>query len=125
MPVTEPLQLAVDCSTTAAKAVVFDAEGRSLAGARRPLEMSRPRPGWHEQDAEDWWRATHDAIAEAVAALPDPALVNAVCISHQRESFVCLDAHDHAVRPAVLWVDTRASREIAEYGTERVARLSG
>lgn len=121
----EPVYLAVDCSTTAAKAVAFTPSGRSVGVARRPIPMSRPHPGWHEQDPADWWHATRDALAELIAGLDDPAAVAAICISHQRESFVCLDEQDEPLRPAILWVDTRASREIAEYGTGTVAELSG
>jgi xylulokinase len=121
----DQLYLTVDCSTTAAKAVVFDGTGRAVASARSPIAMSRPHPGWHEQHAEQWWDASRAAMAEAVGQLERPERVVAVCFTHQRESFVCLDADDRPLRPAVLWVDTRASREIAELGSRRVAELSG
>src|SRR3954469_15423938 len=121
----DQLYLAVDCSTTAAKAVVFDATGRAVASARRPLAMSRPHPGWHEQDAEQWWDASRAAMVEAIGQLEHPARVVAVCFTHQRESFVCLDAEDRPLRPAVLWVEPRATREIAELGSARVAEVSG
>jgi xylulokinase len=119
------LYLAVDCSTTAAKAVLFDTEGQSVAIARRPLEMSQPRTGWHEQDPEQWWRATREAMVAAIGAIEDPLRIQAICVTHQRESFVCLDAEGLALRPAILWVDTRAAAEIAEFGTPEVAELSG
>jgi len=122
-----PLVLAVDCSTTAAKAVALDAEGRVAASAARPLDLRRPAPGQHEQDAEQWWSATVGALTETVAALgPDGAArVAAIGITHQRESFACLDADGRAVRPAILWLDSRASVEIAELGSDRVRDLSG
>lgn len=53
---------AVDCSTTSAKAVVHDEAGRVVAQASRPLRTLQPRPSWHEQEAEQWWSATHGAI---------------------------------------------------------------
>ena len=110
------LVVAVDCSTTAAKAVVHDAAGRVVAQAARPLRMLQPRASWHEQDAEEWWSATRDAVAEAVAALPDASHVQAVCLTHQRESFVCLDAAGRPLRPAIRWLDGRAHEEIAALG---------
>jgi xylulokinase len=116
--------VAVDCSTTAAKAVVHDGE-RVLVQASRPLRTSSPRASWHEQDARDWWTATRDAVTEVVAGLADPARVAAVCLTHQRESFVCLDGAGEPLRPAVLWLDARAHREIAELGSPRVHELSG
>jgi xylulokinase len=123
-----PVVLAVDCSTTAAKAVAVDGAGRAVASASRPLALSQPAPGRHEQDAEEWWSATLGALTDAVgalAALDDPHQVRAVCLTHQRESFVCLDAAGRPLRPAILWLDSRASAEIAELGTDRVLELSG
>ena len=121
----DPLVLAVDCSTTASKAVVFDGRGREVASASTPLTLSQPRPGHHEQDAEQWWEATLSSLASAVARLDDPARVRAICVTHQRESFVCLDAAGRPTGPAILWLDGRASAEILEIGTERVLALSG
>jgi xylulokinase len=89
------------------------------------LHTRQPRASWHEQDAEEWWSATRDAITQAVAALPDPSLVEALCLTHQRESFVCLDATGRPLRPAILWLDARAHQEIAELGSAHVHELSG
>jgi xylulokinase len=117
--------LAIDCSTTAAKAVAFDAAGHAVALGRRPLTMDQPRPGWHEQDATTWWEATAGAIADALAVLGSPRRIAAVCITNQRQSFVCLDELDNPIRPAILWLDSRATEEIEEYGTQQFQQLSG
>src|SRR5450830_383696 len=119
------LVIAVDCSTTAAKAVIHDQAGQVAAQAARPLRTLQPSPAWHEQDAEQWWVATQGAVAEAVAALVDPGPIRAMCITHQRESFVCLDSVGRPLRPAILWLDGRAHEEIAELGSARVHELSG
>ena len=119
------LVIAVDCSTTAAKAVIHDRAGQVAAQAARPLRTLQPSPAWHEQDAEQWWVATQGAVAEAVAALVDPGPIRAMCITHQRESFVCLDSVGRPLRPAILWLDGRAHEEIAELGSARVHELSG
>lgn len=120
-----PLVLAVDCSTTASKAVAFDERGTEAASASTPLALARPRPGFHEQDAEQWWTATLASLTAAVAVLDDPARVRALAVTHQRESFVCLDAGGGPLRPAVLWLDSRAGTEIADLGSERVLAVSG
>ena len=119
------LVIAVDCSTTAAKAVIHDEVGRVVAQAARPLLTRQPRPAWHEQDADQWWVATHGAVAEVVADLADPGRVHALCLTHQRESFVCVDGVGRPLRPAILWLDGRAHEEIAELGSSRVHELSG
>lgn len=120
-----PLVVAVDCSTTAAKAVVVDAAGTPVASASTPLSLEQPGPSRHEQDAASWWEATRRSLRAALDQLDDPARVAAACVTHQRESFVCLDEQGRALRPAILWLDSRAGTEIAELGSDRVLALSG
>lgn len=120
-----PLVIGVDASTTAVKALVFDASGAVVSAGRSPLSLERPRPGWHEQGPRSWWDATRSAIREAVGEMPDPRLVRAIGITHQRESFACLDADGEPLRPAPLWVDGRAGAEVVEFGNDRVHEVSG
>jgi xylulokinase len=114
----------LDCSTTATKAVVFDASGRAVAEGRSALPLARPHPGWHEQSASHWWESARNALRDAVAQV-DANDIAAIGLTHQRESFVCLDSQDRELRPAILWLDGRATRQIAEAGSARVHELSG
>lgn len=118
------LVIGVDCSTTATKAVVFDAGGTAVAEGRRTFPLSRPQPGWHEQDPETWRTSTVGALADAARRI-DPADVAAIGLTHQRESFACLDDSGRSIRPAILWLDGRAGPQIREHGTEDVHELSG
>src|SRR6478735_4243442 len=125
---SEPMQpdyvIGVDCSTTAAKAVVWNSRGEALSQARCAFGLSQPRPGWGEQNAEDWWTASAEAIRRAAQTV-DTSRIGALSITHQRESFVCLDDEGIPLRPAMLWLDTRASGEVAAFGTDEVHRLTG
>jgi xylulokinase len=123
--VTSPLVIAVDCSTTASKAIVVDAEGRVAGEGAQTLATTSPAPHWFEQHAADWWTATDLAVRRAVDAVDDARAIAAICVTHQRESFVCLDADNRPLRPAILWMDGRAHAEARHYGTERVELLSG
>ena len=42
----------VDIGTSSSKAVLTDGDGRVLATARRDHQVTMPRPGWFEFDAE-------------------------------------------------------------------------
>jgi len=121
---TPNLVVGVDCSTTAAKAVVWDMSGNAVSSARVPYELSQPRPGWGEQNAEDWWSAFCGSVRRAVQTV-DATRVAALSVTHQRESFVCLDAKGQPLRPAMLWLDARAVREVDDYGTDDVHRITG
>jgi xylulokinase len=116
--------IGVDSSTTATKAVVWGRDGRAVADGRAEFPLVLPRPGWHEQDAEDWWRSTTTAVRRALQAV-DAAEIEAIGLTHQRETFACLDEHGRAVRPAIVWMDVRATRQVERLGSDDVHRLTG
>lgn len=120
-----PLVIAVNCSTTAAKAIVVDATGALVGTGAQALDTQTPAPHWFEQHAPDWWAATDGAVQQALGEIDDRSAVAAICVTHQRETFVCLDADEQPIRPAILWMDGRADAEARRYGTQRVELLSG
>ena len=114
MPSAEPLFLGLDVGTTGTKCVVIDTRGAVVAEATAEHPVSYPKPGWAEQDPEDWWRssvaATRAALAKASAASPDAAArVDAIGLSGQMHGLVALDAAGTVVRPAILWNDSRSA----------------
>jgi xylulokinase len=116
--------IGIDSSTTATKAVVWDRDGRAVAEGRAAFALALPQPGWHEQDAEDWWRSCTTAVRQALEAV-DGAQIEAICVTHQRETFACVDEDGRPVRPAIVWMDVRATREVAEVGSDAIHRLTG
>ena len=59
------MHLGLDLGTSGVKAVLTDEAGAVAAQATAPLTVSRPRPGWSEQDPAAWW----DALVQAVEGL--------------------------------------------------------
>jgi glycerol kinase len=51
------LILALDQGTTSTRAILFEAAGKPLADASRPLRQSYPRDGWVEHDADEIYAA--------------------------------------------------------------------
>ncbi|HVY18742.1 MAG TPA: xylulokinase [Bauldia sp.] len=102
--------LGIDIGTSAVKAVLVDAGQRIVAQATAPVATAQPRPGWSEQEPEDWWRATLQAVA-VLRADPAFADVRAVGLSGQMHAAVMLDQAGQAIRPAIIWNDGRAVAE--------------
>ena len=123
----DPLVIAVDSSTTATKALVVDAAGSVIGSGRAEIPLSTPGADRYEHDPADWWRSTNSAVGEAIAGLSsdERRRVAALCITPQRQSFALVDAEGVAVRPGILWLDGRATAEVAELGSEEVHALSG
>jgi xylulokinase len=128
MPDQPELVIAVDSSTTASKAVAWDRQGRMIAEGRASLPLLNPRPGWYEQRAEDWWAATVQALRAATAQI-DASRLGAICITHQRETFVPVDQHCRPIRDAILWLDERSRAQVAaidaRFGSARIHQITG
>ncbi|HKU87563.1 MAG TPA: xylulokinase [Casimicrobiaceae bacterium] len=100
------MHLGIDLGTSSVKAVLIDDAGSLAAESSSPLSVSRPHPGWSEQDPDAWWQAT----VAAVAGLGSSALarVRGIGLSGQMHGAVLLDAQHRTIRPAILWNDGRS-----------------
>lgn len=127
---SDALLMGVDVGTTGAKAAIFDQRGRLLGLGRSEYGVRRVRPGWAEQDPENWWRAVCASVREALAAVPEgPARVGGVAVSSQAPTMLPLDGGGRPVRPALIWMDRRADGEASlladALGWREVERITG
>ena len=127
MPTSDPLVIAVDASTTAAKAVIVDAGGQVLATGKQEIDLQVPGVGRYEHDPHQWWTATTAAVTESLSGVGqgEQRRIAAICLTHQRETFVALDRDGAAIRPAILWLDSRAAEQIRRIGSDEIHQLSG
>lgn len=111
--------LGIDVGTSAVKVVLLDEADRVAAEASAPLTLSRPQPLWSEQDPDDWWRATTQAVARLRADAPQGlAGLQGIGLSGQMHGATLLDDADRPLRPAILWNDGRSAAECAALETE-------
>jgi xylulokinase len=117
--------LGLDLGTSSAKAVVVDTAGRVLAQASAGYAVTAARAGYAESEPGDWWDAVTACAREAVqAAGAQPA---AIGLSGQMHGLVLTAADGAALRPALLWPDTRAVGALRAYallGPAALARLA-
>ncbi|NDF96307.1 MAG: xylulokinase, partial [Proteobacteria bacterium] len=112
---TIPQYIGLDVGTTSLKGALIDASGTFLAIASVSYGVSRPRPGWSEQDPADYASAAIQCIRQLIASPhADPSRISALCSSGQAPTLVLLDRDRKPIRPAILWQDTRAAAEAAE-----------
>lgn len=127
----DPLILALDQGTTSTRAILFDAAGRPLGEAGRPLKQAYPADGWVEHDPEEIFRASVEVLREAVErAGRRMAEVAAIGITNQRETVVVWDRDTgRPIHPAIVWQDrrtTEACERLRRDGHERrVAEITG
>ena len=114
----------LDVGTSGVKALAIAPDGEILARAERGYPLSMPRPGWAEQDPDDWRRAGEEALA--ALGVDDVAGIG---LTGQMHGLVALAADGRVLRPAILWNDQRTGaqcREIEErIGVDRLLELTG
>ena len=109
------MHLGIDIGTSGVKALLMDDVARVIGSHDAGLSVSRPRPGWSEQDPEDWIAATRKAVAGLRAAHPvEFAALASVGLSGQMHGATLLGADDRPLRPCILWNDGRSGAECAE-----------
>jgi glycerol kinase len=110
-----PHVLAIDQGTTSTRAIVFDANARAVAVARREHAQHFPAPAWVEHDPEDIWRdivaTVREAIERSSVGVPDIA---ALGITNQRETSIVWErATGKAIHRAIVWQDRRTAGDCA------------
>ena len=123
--------LALDQSTSATKALLFDEVGTSLGSAAQEHRQFYPKPGWVEHDAEEIYQDTIEAVKNLLAEHPvNQADLLCLCITSQRETIVVFEkGSGQPSHPAIVWQCRRGEElctalESARHGA-MVQQLTG
>jgi xylulokinase len=121
--------MGIDVGTSGTRAVIVRPDGHVIGAAtgdHQPMRMARP--GWAEQDPEDWWQATLVAVRAALEqAGVKGAEIDAVGFSGQMHGVVLLDRSLAVIRPSLIWCDQRSQAQCdwitKKIGAERLIQL--
>ncbi|MCD6488933.1 MAG: FGGY-family carbohydrate kinase [Desulfurococcales archaeon] len=117
--------IGLDLGTGALKTVLIDDEYNLIALAQRKLSIYLPKPGWAEQDPDEWWYKIYDSVREVVSrARINPEDVKAISFSTQMIGVIPVDRDGNPLRKAIIWLDNRAEEEaediLTEFGVEEL-----
>lgn len=106
--------IGIDVGSQSVKSVLVNDEGTELGEASAPCATRYPASGWAEQDPRDWERAISRAVRElrrttGIAA----AEVRTLSLACQVDGLVAVGADLRPLRPAIIWLDRRASTQAA------------
>ncbi|PAK50818.1 xylulokinase [Paenibacillus sp. 7541] len=120
--------IGVDLGTSAVKTVLVDRSGKVVAEHSESYPLSQPKPGYSEQRPEDWVEKT---IVSLRRLMEDNRInkgdVEGLSFSGQMHGLVLVDQNGNALRPAILWNDTRTTpqcRRIEETLQEKLLGIA-
>jgi len=105
--------LGYDIGSSSVKASILEADsGKCVVSAFYPkteMEIIAVKPGWAEQDPDDWWKNLKIATREVLSnSKVDPADIRGIGISYQMHGLVITDKNQKVLRPSIIWCDSRA-----------------
>lgn len=119
------LYIGVDLGTSAVKLLLMDEMGTIEKIVSKEYPLYFPKPGWSEQNPEDWLAQTLEGIKELTSGC-EKDQVAGIGFGGQMHGLVALDQEDRVIRPAILWNDGRTGEE-TDYLNQVIGkeRLSG
>jgi xylulokinase len=120
--------LGIDLGTSSVKVVVYATSGKILGLGSAEYPILTPQPGWAEQDPEQWWSATVQAVRTALNAADRPEILG-IGFSGQMHGPAILDKQNRLFGNAIIWADQRSGPLLAEIislvGKKRLAEVCG
>ncbi|MCD6318644.1 FGGY-family carbohydrate kinase [Candidatus Aerophobetes bacterium] len=119
-----------DLGTTAIKVSLFDEQGNLLEKSTQEYELSTPSPRIVEQEVSVYWDSFKRGLKEVLNKSKVPSGdIKCMGVSAQGETLIVIDKEGNPLRPAIVWLDSRAEKEaeiLAEaFKNENVYRRTG
>ncbi|MGO5051706.1 xylulokinase [Lachnospiraceae bacterium LCP25S3_G4] len=124
------LLLGIDIGTSACKVAAFTKEGQVVASATGDYAVYYPRPGWAEQDPDEWWENVCSATKEVLkSGNIRPEEIKGIGIDGQSWSAIPIDKDGKVLANTPIWMDTRAQdicdRVNQVIGSEKIFQIAG
>ncbi len=105
-----PYLMGIDFGTGGVRVGIFDREGTPVAFHSVEWDTKFPRSGWAEQDPDDWWSSLVEATGEVMrdSGVP-PEEISGISTDSTASTVLAVDEKDRHLRPAIMWMDVRAS----------------
>jgi FGGY-family pentulose kinase len=107
-----PYLLGIDFGTGGARVGIFDPEGAPLVFSEREYTLEHPRPGWAEQDPDEWWSCLVAAVKGAMEESSiSPEDIVGISVDAMSSTVLAMGENDRHLRPAIMWMDVRSSEQ--------------
>ncbi|MNW40788.1 Xylulose kinase [compost metagenome] len=116
--------IGIDLGTSSVKTLLVNQNGEIAGEASASYPLIQERPGFSEQDPEEWVKGTmtclKQLLKESGVAAGD---VEGVSFSGQMHGLVLLDEQNNVLRNAILWNDTRTTKQCRDIDAKLGSKL--
>lgn len=105
--------LGYDIGSSSVKVCLVEAESGKIAASdfypKEEMKITAVKPGWAEQEPEDWWKnlkLAHESVMKSTGAKAED--IKAIGITWQMHGLVIVDKDQKVLRPSIIWCDSRA-----------------
>ena len=102
--------IGIDLGTSSVKIILTDEKMNIIKQVSKAYPLDFSEDGKSEQNPTDWWNAVKEGLSELTSDTAGNDIAG-IGVGGQMHGLVMLDKNDHVIRPAILWNDTRTSRE--------------
>ncbi|WP_040157494.1 FGGY-family carbohydrate kinase [Nigerium massiliense] len=115
---TDQYLLGIDYGTESCRVAIFDLRGTPIYFAATPYQTTHPRAGWAEQSPKEWWEALQASCRKALTGSGiAPAQIAGISYDATTMTVVAMNAKGEELRPAIMWMDVRATKQAAKAET--------
>jgi xylulokinase len=106
--------IGLDVGSQSVKAILVDGDGVAVANTSVGIDTSYPASGWAEQDPAAWEQALSRSVRDLrTMAGIGGADVEMLALACQVDGLVALGQDLRPLRPAIIWLDRRATQQSA------------
>jgi xylulokinase len=107
--------IGIDLGTSAVKILLVNQKGEVCLEVSKSYPLIIEKSGYSEQNPEEWVGKTRAGLAELVQQFDgDVNDIEGISFSGQMHGLVLLDENHHVLRNAILWNDTRTTKQCQE-----------
>jgi xylulokinase len=104
--------IGADVGSQGMKTLLLDASGVVVASAYAAYDPQYPAPNWAEENPADWEQALTTTVQQVMQeAAIHPAEMVSLALGSQVDGLICVGADDEVLRPAIIWLDRRATAQ--------------
>ncbi|GJM82846.1 hypothetical protein HMSSN139_53420 [Paenibacillus sp. HMSSN-139] len=116
--------IGIDLGTSSVKTLLVNQNGDIAGEASASYPLIQERPGFSEQNPEEWVKGTVACLKQLLKESGVSAAdVEGVSFSGQMHGLVLLDEQNNVLRNAILWNDTRTTKQCRDIDAKLGSKL--